>query len=180
MCALSGSTINKGYIKMQSVLEATMQAIPEAVVFLVGSREEALKMSWVHPRVINLGLETGDVMNSFALSKYADLVIGPDSALLNAAGCFDTAKICMLTHSSLKNICSFWKNDFSLQAGCFCSPCFLLHKYTNWWKNVCQIDKRVYAKYGKEIPACVGTEGFPPQQVFDRIMEVYETRKDRK
>jgi hypothetical protein len=118
-------------------------------------------------------------MSAFALTKFADLVIGPETALLNAAGCFDTPKITLLTHSSRENLCSTWKNDYSLQAGCWCSPCHYLHKYTHIWQNVCQLDKYSWGKYGKPIPACTA-EGFPPKVVFDRIMEVYETRKDRK
>lgn len=179
MWALAGSSIQKGYLHLQRVMEAVFKAIPESVLFLIGSKEEALRLSWADPRVINYGLENKRYMTSFALAKFADLVVGPETALLNAAGCFDTPKIAMMTHSSIKNLCATWRNDFSLQAKCWCSPCYYLHKYTHIWKNVCTLDKYSWHKYGKAIPACTA-EGFPPQYVFDRIMEVYNTRKERK
>lgn len=177
--ALAGTSIHKGYMYLQRVMDMVFEAIPESVLFLIGSKEEAVRLSWVDPRVINFGLDGHGYMTSFALAKYADLVIGPETSLLNAAGCFDTPKIALMTHSSIKNLCSTWRNDFSLQAGCWCSPCYYLHKYTHIWKNVCQLDKYAWSKYGKAIPACTA-EGFPTKVVFDRIMEVYETRKDRR
>ena len=174
--ALVGSSIHKGYMHLESVMEMVFKAIPEAVLFLVGSFEDSFKFSWPHPKVINFGLEKFPVMSSFALAKYADLVIGPETALLNAAGCFDTPKICMLTHSSWKNLCATWKNDFSLQAQCWCSPCHILHKYTQIWQNMCTLDKHAFSMYGVPVPACTG-EGFPKQFVFDRICEAYETTR---
>ena len=174
-----GSSINKGYLHFGRVADMVLDTIPEAIILTAGEFGEAFKLSLVDDRIINLGLMNLAPMTTFAVSKIVDLVIGPDSAVLNASGCFDVAKICMLNHSSKTNITKHWTNDFSIQAQCYCSPCHYLHKYTYIWQNVCPLDKYSFAKYGKAIPACTA-EGFPPRLVFDRIMEVYETRKDRR
>lgn len=177
--ALSGSAVHKVYAFYEEVARAVCKAIPEALIVTVGSEfEMLLTFEDGGKQVINLVRYDLPIRSAMALTRIADLVVGPDTAVLNAAGCFDTPKIVLCSHSSVKNISGTWKNNYSLQAKCFCSPCHLLHTYKNIWKHRCPLDKELLHRHGAEVPACSG-EGFPPRMVFDRIMEVYKTRSGK-
>ena len=47
---------------------------------------------------------TWGIRKSLLWTKYADLVIGTETGILNGAGCFDTPKIVMLSHSTEENL----------------------------------------------------------------------------
>lgn len=173
--ALAGSSLHKGYLYYTDVAKRVLKEIPESVVIALGGLAE-MQMTFEHPRCINWGYWMRPIQQSFALAKLASVVVGPETAVLNAAGCWKVPKICLLTHSSRKNLTSTWEHDFSLQAMCACSPCHQLHRWPGLWQNACMVDKWALEKYGKVLPACVG-EGFPPAVVFDRIMEVYRLWK---
>ncbi len=176
--ALSGSSLHKLYLYFQQVVEMIVKAIPEALIVTVGNINDCM-LSFEHPNILNFGYYQKPIKMSLALTRIADLVVGPETAVLNAAGCFDTPKICLLTHSGKENLTKTWTNDYSLQSATYCSPCFLLHRVRYIWRGKCPVDKRFLAKYGAEIPACAG-EGFPPKVVFASIMEVYDTFKGAK
>jgi ADP-heptose:LPS heptosyltransferase len=178
MWALAGSSIHKGYLHYEEVARRVLDAIPNSVIVACGEFNDMV-LSFRHPRVWNTGYNKVDITKLFALTKVADLVIGPETAIINAAGCFRTPKICMLTHSSKENLTKNFVNDFSIQAQCACSPCHILHKYKTIWKNICMVDKEIYHNCGKIIPACTG-EGFPKEVVFQQIMKVYQLKKEGK
>lgn len=169
--ATSGSSLHKAYAYMHQVAMRVLAEIPESIIVVCGSFDDMI-LSFKHPRVISFGHYRYPIMRSFALAKIADLVIGPETALLNAAGCFDTPKICMLSHSGKHNLTSTWANDYSIQSQTHCSPCHRLQKVVEIWKRECPLDKYYFHKHRAEIPACAG-EGFPPGMVFERIAEVY-------
>jgi ADP-heptose:LPS heptosyltransferase len=176
--ALSGSSIHKKYLWYEAVARRVLQAIPEAMIITTGLDYERA-LTFEHPRVRNLQGLGVKLMTTLALTKYADLVIGPESVVTNAAGCFSTPKICFLTHSSKTNLTKHWINDFSMQAETYCSPCHLLHNVIGVWKNVCPPSPYLLNKYGYYAPACVA-EGFPQDKVFERIMRVYQMKKEGK
>ena len=65
---------------------------------------------------------------TLTMAKHVDLVIGAETGVLNAAGCFDTPKITFLSHSKHENLCQYWKNDYCLAPeDTFCHPCHILH-----------------------------------------------------
>lgn len=166
---LSGSSMHKVYRYYEEVARRVLHTFKDAFIIACGMLPE-MSLSFIHPRVWNLGFQDVSIKQACMLTKIADLVIGPETALLNAAGCFDTPKIAFCTHSSLKNLTATWRNDFSLQAACWCSPCHLLHKYAKIWRNVCMEDRET------GFPQCTG-DGFPPGLVFYQISKVYDLHK---
>jgi len=64
-------------------------------------------------------------------TKYADLVISPDTGLFHASGCFDTHKICLLGHGTINHISKYFMNDHSIESTAPCAPCFRLI-YEGW------------------------------------------------
>jgi ADP-heptose:LPS heptosyltransferase len=88
----------------------------------------------VDPRV---HLQSGrwSIRESLAFAEAADLVIGTETGLLNAAGSMDVPKIITLSHSSPKMLTKHWANTIALQqpngVGCTKSPCRQLHGGNN-------------------------------------------------
>ena len=175
--ALAGSALHKSYLYFEPVARAILRHIPEAVIFATGQIQE-VSLTFRHPRLIPMALyyPKQTFMSACSLTKVADLVLGPETGLLNAAGCFDTPKMVFLTHSSKTNLTKTWTNDYSLQSMTACSPCHILHNTKHIWERICPLDKVLWADVEAKAPACVG-EGFPPGMVFKKIMNIYETHK---
>lgn len=144
MWVLSGSSYHKRYPYFQQVVQELIVRNPDILLVSVGDPEcmliERAESNRYLPRAGRWKLRT-----SLVMTKYADLVIGPETGIMNAAGCFDTPKITFLSHSSHRNLCKYWKNDFCLSPDAkevFCHPCHVLH-YIH--------------KVNEECPTCKGS-----------------------
>lgn len=104
------------------------------------------------------------------MTKHVDLVIAPETGILNAAGCFDTPKIGLLTHSNKTNLTKYFKNDHSLQAHIDCSPCHRMI-YAENFKD-CELIGGGSEKGGIDYCAC--GDAFSPDVVIREVEEVYE------
>jgi len=98
------------------------------------------------------------------VAKYASLVISPDTGLLHASGCWNTPKVGLLGHTTIKNITSNFVNDYSLESQCECAPCFRLIYNAI---AQCPLD-----------PISSGTwcmvEGLPAKRVYKHICDVID------
>lgn len=109
------------------------------------------------------------IRQSMIMTKYADLVIGPETGMLNAASCYDTPKIVFMSHSTPENLTKYWKNCTSLEPkNCSCYPCHRL-MYT----DACPKGKKT-----KEAAKC--SESIEPKLVYDTIKKYYEQWKTKK
>jgi ADP-heptose:LPS heptosyltransferase len=89
---------------------------------------EILELVTKHPRQIKKSGKWS-MMESMIAAKYVDLVVTPNTGLIHAAGCFDTPKICILSHCTIEQITKYFKNDYSIEADIDkapCAPCFRL------------------------------------------------------
>jgi len=121
---LSGSGTNKIYPWTEHVMSDLLKAFPFITFVTVGDKKcQVLELK--HPSVTRL---SGNIPMRLAMcmTQYADLVVCPDTGLLHAAGAYDTPKIGLLGHTTIENITKHFKNDYSLEAECTCSPCFRL------------------------------------------------------
>ena len=108
------------------------------------------------------------IRQSMIMTKYADLVIGPETGILNAASCFDTPKIIFLSHSSEENLTKYWKNCRVMKPkNCSCYPCHRLI-YT----DSCP-------KGPKTGEATKCAESIEPVDVYHEIIKVYKQWKDK-
>lgn len=171
--SLKGSSHHKIYPLIVPVLSQWLDKHPEAIAVLVGAAGDA-PLQFEHPQVVGMcgRMAMRDV---FCLTQYADLVVGPESAVINAAACFPVPKITMLTHSNHGNLCANWEGDFCMQANVACSPCHQLH----YSAESCPIVS--LTEIGKEQPSYTGpicaAMGFPPERMFNRLEEVYNLSK---
>ncbi len=106
------------------------------------------------------------IRQAMILAKYADLVIGPETGILNAASCFDTPKIVFLSHSSEENLTKYWDNTTVFKSPKVkCYPCHRL-----MYSDCCpKGPKGVTAK-------CM--ENIDPRAVYESIKAEYVKWKD--
>jgi len=124
--SLTGTSHHKYNPLLGPVLGRYLNEHPETRVFMVGD-ERASRVTFVHSQAVDLTGKT-TLREVFALVERADLVIGPETALTNAAACFDTPEIVFLSHSTRENLTKYWKNCIALEPeGCPCYPCHQLH-----------------------------------------------------
>ena len=207
MWALAGSSYHKVYPFFTDVVQELCFKHKDIVIVSVGDKESrilerAAAVNYL-PRAGKWPLRT-----SMHMTKYVDLVVGPETGILNAAGCFDTPKLTMLSHSRHENLCQYWTNDYCLAPhATFCYPCHTLH-YTHMLPpqpckacdntvhdlkepvNIAPHQGRftgfwscpyvtVQGQQEVNFPLCTAV-GFPPQRLLARVMEVYNLWKSKK
>lgn len=126
---LSGSSMHKTYPHQDAVIARILDTIPEAIVVLTGDYAcKILEAGWEDkPRVKCASGELG-IRETLTLAQMADLVIGPETGVLNAVAFEPMAKVVFLSHSSKRNLSMHWANTTSLTpANTSCYPCHRLH-----------------------------------------------------
>ena len=160
---LSGSGKQKVYPWTDFIVADVLRNFKDAHVITVGDLRCQLLETLGNERITNLSGEV-NIRLAMCLTKYASLVVSPDTGILHASGCFQTPKIGLLGHTTRENITKYFDNDYSIEADCACSPCFRLIYDHN---IQCPIEPVTHASW------CM-SEGIPPIRVYDRIKEVYE------
>jgi len=129
MWALSGSSVHKAWPYLDAAIAGLMIEYPLVKVVLVGGEtEKLLESGWENePRVIRKSGEFS-IRETLALAEVCDLVVGPETGVLNSVGFLGVPKIVFLSHSSVENLTRDWKNCVSLVPdGCGCWPCHQMH-----------------------------------------------------
>jgi len=130
MVVLAGSSVHKAYPHMDNVVARILKGIPEAKVIFVGDYGcQILEAGWEKdPRVL---CRSGvwSIRHTLVAARECDLVIGPETGVLNAVACTDNHKIVLLSHSSVENLTRDWKNTVSMLPArdVKCYPCHRLH-----------------------------------------------------
>jgi ADP-heptose:LPS heptosyltransferase/predicted SAM-dependent methyltransferase len=163
---LSGSSDHKLYPYADAVIERLIEKYPDMVIFLSGANHQVrIMQEGNHPRV-KPRVGVWHIRQALMFTKYVDLVVSPETAVLNAAGAFETPKIGLLTHSSKQNLTKYFLNDFSMQSKVDCSPC---HKLVHF-KEDCPCDSKI------GMPVCMSV-GFPPWELEAQIEMAYNQWK---
>jgi ADP-heptose:LPS heptosyltransferase len=141
--SLAGSSGHKVWPHLDDTIHRMLAAYPDVHIWLVGDDAcKLLEQGWgkfddgkndlveVFPRV-HLRSGKWTIRQSMAFCEVADLIIGTETGLLNAAGFMETPKIICLSHSSEEMLVKHWKRTIALQqpqgVGCSKSPCRQLH-----------------------------------------------------
>jgi len=166
--ALSGSSYHKAYPHTELCIREFLSMHKDAFVITCGDvfckvLETDLQG---HPQIKLCSDEWG-IRKSMLTTKIADLVIGTETGITNAVGCYDTPKIVLLSHSSKENLTKYFKNCFSLYAqDCDCYPCHRLI----YSREVCPVDAITRAT------KCMAN--ISPDVVLDCMETVYERWKE--
>ena len=163
MWGLSGSGRQKTYPYVPYIVSDLVRRNKNMKVILVGGQTcQILETGF--PNNSQIVRRSGEYTfrQSALLAQYVQLVVSPDTGFLHAAGCWETPKIGILTHTSIENITKHFKNDFSIESKAPCAPCF-----------------RLIQNAGKECPLepattatlCMGKDAMEPERVMKRIEE---------
>ena len=129
MWALSGSGVHKHYPHQDAVIAKILLEIPHAHVVLVGGPEcKILEYGWENePRVRCTSGEL-QLREVLTLSTMCDMVIGPETGVLNCVAFESMPKVLFLSHSSHENLPKHWVNTEAVASQVTkCYPCHQLH-----------------------------------------------------
>lgn len=123
---LAGSSPHKAYPWSELTVQELRKKYRNLAFITVGDSYSKI-LEWEGKDTYNASGEWS-VRRTIIMPKYVDLVIGPETGVMNAAGCFDTPKILLLSHSTEENLSKYWKNCVSLHAPeeIKCWPCHRL------------------------------------------------------
>jgi len=109
--SLAGSSVHKTWSGLDAIIASFMVHYPKSTVVLVGGPEcVILEGGWEkEPRVVcTSGIWS--IRESLTFLYQADLVIGPETGVLNAAACMSVPKVIFLSHSTHENLTRDWIN----------------------------------------------------------------------
>ena len=175
--AMNGSSHHKIYPMMEVVVHDFLMAHPDAIIVKVGDAN-AKQSPFEHQRLLNMCGVWG-IRESLLAAKYANLVVGPETMMTNAAGSMGTPVITLLSHSTHEALCKHWgDNDYCLAPeGIECYPCFQLH-YTKESCPILRMENSETKEVITEAPACA-IAGIKPERLVARMDEVYSKGKNK-
>lgn len=168
-CQLGGSSFNKIYPYWPVVIRDIQRLDPRIVVITTGGIEYSL----IEAGAVECGADPArmwptcgnkryTLRDSLIMTKYVDCVVGPETGVLNAAACWDTPKVIMLSHSNYENLCKHWTATYPLQSPAECSPCYRI---------ICVGDPCFYVQDGPVAGAMACMEAIDPRWVVNTVRE---------
>ena len=127
--SLAGSSVHKAWPHLDNVVASLMLNYSDVdVVFVGGPEAVILEAGWENEPRVHRTCGQWTIRQSLSFLDEADLVIGPETGVLNAASCLSVPKIVFLSHSSHENLTLDWKNVTPLHTQTTeCYPCHQLH-----------------------------------------------------
>jgi ADP-heptose:LPS heptosyltransferase/predicted SAM-dependent methyltransferase len=123
--ALAGSSVHKVWPHMDGFIARVLLNNPQARIVMVGDElSQLLEQGWEkEPRVIRKsGKYT--IRETLSLLDVVDMVVGPETGVLNAAGHLPVPKIVFMSHSSQENLTKYWTNVRAVEPkNTACFPC---------------------------------------------------------
>jgi len=133
--SMSGSSIHKTWPYMDALIARVMTDSKTAKVVLVGAESDAwLQEPWANEERVWKMAGKWSIRQAMAFAEEADLVIGPETGLLNACGLADVPKVCLLSHSTAENLTKHWINAKVIAPPdtVACYPC---HRLVMQWSH---------------------------------------------
>lgn len=126
--SLAGSSVHKSWPHLDAVIAALMLNHRNVHVVLVGDELcQMLEAGWEKEPRVHLRSGKWSIRESMAFTAQADLVVGCETGLLNAASFSDVPKVVALSHSSIENLTRDWVNTTALEPKTSCYPCHQMH-----------------------------------------------------
>lgn len=126
--SLSGSAVHKAWPWLDQIIARLMITHRNVKVVLVGDELcQLLEAGWENEQRVLCRSGKWSIRESLTFTEYADLVVGPETGVLNAAGLLPVPKVVTLSHSTANNLTKHWKNTTALEPKTSCYPCHQLH-----------------------------------------------------
>jgi ADP-heptose:LPS heptosyltransferase len=173
--ALNGSSHHKVFPLLDPVLREWLREKEDVRVVTVGDGR-AQSLEFPHPQLIPKA-GVWSIRESLIATKYADLVVGPETMMTNAAGCFPTPKLVFLSHSTEENLTKYWKNCVAMApTSAPCYPCHQLH-YTAESCPIGEVEDIVTGEVLGRAPLC--TVSIPTEEVLTALDQQYKMWKEK-
>lgn len=132
--SLAGSAVHKTWPYLDNIIAGTLLCYPTAHIVLVGGPEcVILEGGWDNEPRVHKTCGKWSIRQTLSFLEHADLIIGPETGVLNAACNLPQPKIVFLSHSTIENLTRDWINTVSLFSETTdCYPCHILHQS---WKT---------------------------------------------
>ena len=115
--SLAGSAVHKTWAGLDVILAALMLNYKDVDVVLCGGGEgEILEAGWEKEPRVHLTCGKWAIRQTLSFALEADLVIGPETGVLNSVACEPMPKIVFLSHSTEENLTRDWVETVSLQS----------------------------------------------------------------
>ena len=112
---LHGSSIHKYWGGLDQVIAAIMLDFPNVeIVTLGGEAAKILEQGWEKEKRVHLRSGKWEIRESLAFMEVADMAIGPETGLMNAASMLPYPKVVFLSHSTDENLTRDWTNTHVL------------------------------------------------------------------
>ena len=129
MVVLSGSSVHKVYPWIDNVIATLLLKRKDVSIITMGDEIcQLLEAGWENePRVITKSGKWS-ITKTLSFLPHCDVIVGPETGLLNAASAMKNHKCVFLSHSSKENLTKHWRNTTSMEPDdCPCFPCHKLH-----------------------------------------------------
>jgi ADP-heptose:LPS heptosyltransferase/predicted SAM-dependent methyltransferase len=170
---LTGTSNHKTYPFVDTILKWIAEKTP-AVVYLYGDKfvakalqdavMECLKRNEVDTSRIMPMCGLWSIRESLAFAQIADIIIGPETGIMNAVGHEkDVAKIIYLSHSSHENLTRDWKNSVVLTPDRASTPCYPCHRLHYDW---------TFCNKVEDTGAALCATNIKPETIFKEVMKI--------
>lgn len=113
--ALAGSSVHKTWPYLDNVIASLMLDFPDCHVYLVGNEAgKLLEQGWEKERRVHLKCGQWSIRQTLSFIEQVDLIIGPETGVLNAAAQLPIPKVVFLSHSTVENLTRDWVQTVSL------------------------------------------------------------------
>lgn len=164
--ALAGSSPHKAWPYIDNAVARILIEYPEAKVVMCGDGLcQVLEHGWGREKRVIRKSGKWSIRETLAFAQQADLIIGPETGILNSVSMLDMPKILMLSHSSRTNIGSNWINaKILVPENVDCYPCHQLHQSFE------------YCHRDEDTGGALCAAGMPLEKVYGEIIRALSAR----
>jgi hypothetical protein len=154
MWSLSGSSMHKATPFVDSVIARLLMTDPDVHFILVGDAACQILEggSWANEPRVWCRSGVYSVRQTMTLAQQVDMVVGPETGVLNAVGMEPVRKVIFLSHSTEENLTKHWINTTALVPAK--TPCYPCHKLHVGWGTCPRVTVNINGE-SCEAAACV-------------------------
>lgn len=113
--ALNGSSVHKTWGGLDPTIASILSDFPSSHVILVGGPDSAiLEAGWDAESRVKCRAGKYSIRETLSLLEEVDVVIGPETGVVNAASMMAMPKVVFLSHSTHENLTRDWVNTVSI------------------------------------------------------------------
>jgi len=115
--AMTGSSVHKTWGGLDATIASILIEFPQSKVVLVGGQDaQILEQGWEkEPRVLRR-CGAYKIRETMALLEFVDVMIGPETGVMNAGSQLPCPKVVFLSHSTHENLTRDWTNVYALSS----------------------------------------------------------------